>query len=155
MRTTEQWLREYGESHANPVNKTLHWVCVPLIVLSIVGGLWAIPVPDAWRNASALLNWATVVAALAVAYYVVLSPRLAIGAALVFAAMFWIVSRLATLPWPIWATSLTIFVIAWVGQFIGHAVEGTRPSFFKDVQFLMIGPLWLLAFVYRRMGVSY
>ena len=59
------------------------------------------------------------------------------------------------LPWPLWATSLTIFVVAWIGQFIGHAVEGKRPSFFKDVQFLLIGPLWLVAALYRRLGVSY
>jgi uncharacterized membrane protein YGL010W len=59
------------------------------------------------------------------------------------------------LPWPLWATSLAIFVAAWIGQFIGHASEGTRPSFFKDVQFLLIGPLWLLAAVYRSLGIPY
>ena len=62
---------------------------------------------------------------------------------------------LGTLPWPLWLTSLTIFVVAWIGQFIGHAIEGRRPSFFKDLQFLLIGPLWLLAAAYRRIGLSY
>lgn len=62
---------------------------------------------------------------------------------------------LATLPWPLWLTSITIFVVAWIGQFIGHAIEGKRPSFFKDLQFLLIGPLWLLAAAYRKVGLSY
>ncbi len=48
-----------------------------------------------------------------------------------------------------------LFVAAWIGQFIGHMIEGKRPSFFKDIQFLMIGPLWLLADVYRRLGIRY
>ncbi|MEP7247053.1 MAG: Mpo1-like protein, partial [Gammaproteobacteria bacterium] len=80
---------------------------------------------------------------------------LAFGAIIIFAALLAIVSALAALPLPLWATSLVIFVAAWIGQFIGHAVEGKRPSFFKDVQFLLIGPLWLLAALYRRLGISY
>jgi uncharacterized membrane protein YGL010W len=55
----------------------------------------------------------------------------------------------------LWVTSLVIFVAAWIGQFIGHAIEGKRPSFFKDLQFLLIGPLWLLAAAYRRLGLRY
>ena len=62
---------------------------------------------------------------------------------------------LTTLPWPLWLTSVSIFVVAWIGQFIGHAIEGKRPSFFKDLQFLLIGPLWLLAAAYRKIGLSY
>jgi uncharacterized membrane protein YGL010W len=81
--------------------------------------------------------------------------RLAFGAAIAFIVLFAILAVLAELPWPLWTTSAVIFVAAWVGQFIGHAIEGKRPSFFKDIQFLLIGPLWLLAALYRRLGISY
>lgn len=155
MRTVEQWFSEYGESHANPVNKQLHWICVPAIMISVIGVLWAVPVPAAWRETSPFFNWAALVALLAIVYYLVLSPALALGAVIVFSAMFGIVALLASLSWPIWATSLVIFVVAWIGQFIGHAIEGKRPSFFQDIQFLMIGPLWLLAFIYRQLGLRY
>jgi uncharacterized membrane protein YGL010W len=155
MRRVADWLGEYGESHSNPTNKLLHWICVPPIVLSIMGFLWSIPVPEAFTAVSPYLNWATLIALLAFAYYAALSPRLAIGIAIAFVAMFTVLVALADLPFPLWATSLTIFVVAWIGQFIGHAYEGKRPSFFKDVQFLMIGPLWLVAALYRRLGVSY
>jgi len=68
----------------------------------------------------------------------------------------WIVASLDHLDGvPLWSICVLLFVAAWVGQFIGHAIEGKRPSFFKDVQFLMIGPLWLLADVYRRLGIRY
>jgi uncharacterized membrane protein YGL010W len=155
MRSVADWLGEYGESHIDPTNKLLHWVCVPLIVLALMGMFWSIPVPRAFAEASPWINWATLGAVIALGYYASLSIRLAIGIAIVFAMMFAILNGLAELPAPLWATALVIFVAAWVGQFIGHAVEGKRPSFFKDVQFLLIGPLWLLAALYRRLGISY
>ena len=155
MRTVGDWLGEYGESHTHHTNELLHWICVPLIVLAVVGLLWALPVPDAFANRSPWINWGTLAALAAVAYYAALSPSLAVGIALAFGGLFAIVSTLVTLPWPLWATSLVVFVAAWIGQFIGHAVEGKRPSFFKDVQFLLIGPLWLVAALYRRLGLSY
>jgi uncharacterized membrane protein YGL010W len=155
MRTVSDWLSEYGTSHQNPVNKLLHWICVPPIVLSFLGLLWSVPVPAAFTAVSPWLNWASLIAAAAVAYYLVLSPSLALGLAVVFVVLLAIVEWLSGLPWPLWATSLVIFVLAWVGQFIGHAIEGKRPSFFKDLQFLLIGPLWLLAAVYRRFSVPY
>ena len=58
-------------------------------------------------------------------------------------------------PWPLWQLAVAVFVLAWIGQFIGHAIEGKRPSFFKDLQFLLIGPAWLMSFVYRAAGLRY
>ena len=88
-------------------------------------------------------------------YYVVLSPKLALGMVLVVGAMVVTLYLIDQSPVPVWLASVIIFVGAWVGQFIGHNIEGKKPSFFKDVQFLMIGPMWLLSFVYRRLGISY
>jgi uncharacterized membrane protein YGL010W len=155
MRTVTDWLGEYGASHTHSTNKLLHWICVPPIVLSVLGILWSLPVPTAFADASPWLNWATVAALAALVYYFALSPALAFGVAIAFLFLLLITQALSSLPWPLWATSLVIFVVAWIGQFIGHAVEGKRPSFFKDVQFLLIGPLWLLASAYRRLGVPY
>jgi len=155
MRTVADWLGEYGASHENATNKALHWICVPPIVLSVMGLLWSVPMPDAIAAMSPWLNLATLFCAAAVVYYLALSPLLAVGIAVAFALMLWLVRELAELPWPLWATSIAIFIAAWIGQFIGHAIEGKRPSFFKDVQFLLIGPLWLVAALYRRLGLRY
>jgi uncharacterized membrane protein YGL010W len=155
MRTVAEWLGDYGASHENPTNKLLHWLCVPPIVLSVMGLLWSLPVPAAFAAASPWLNWATLAAAAAVIYYFALSPALAAGVLLAFLVLLAVTHSLAQLPWPLWLTSLVIFVVAWIGQFVGHSIEGRRPSFFKDVQFLLIGPLWLLAAAYRRFGVPY
>jgi uncharacterized membrane protein YGL010W len=155
MRTVNDWLSEYGVSHQNPTNKLLHWICVPLIMLTVFGLLWSLPVLPVFSSISAWLNWATLTAAGLLLYYLALSPTLAAGVLVAFLVLLLVTQLLSTLPWPLWLTSLTIFVVAWIGQFVGHAIEGKRPSFFKDVQFLLIGPLWLLAAAYRRLGLSY
>ena len=154
-RTVTDWLGEYGASHQHPTNKLLHWICVPPIVLSVMGLLWSAPVPAEFVAVSPWLNWATLATAAAIIYYLVLSPALALGTLLAFVTLLAITYLLAQLPWPLWLTSIVIFVIAWIGQFIGHAIEGSRPSFAEDVRSFLIAPAWLLAFVYRRLGIPY
>ena len=156
MRSVQNWLDEYAESHQNGTNKTIHWICVPSIMHSLLGLFWAIPVPEAIVAVSPLLNFASLFVAFALGYYLLLSPRLALGMVPVVAVMM----ALNYLTWLqvggwIWLVSVIIFFVAWVGQFIGHKIEGKKPSFFKDLQFLLIGPIWLLSFIYKAMGMSY
>jgi uncharacterized membrane protein YGL010W len=153
MRSASTWLEEYGESHRHPTNKVLHWICVPVIVVSVIGLLWALPVPRVFADVSPWLNWGTLALAAALLYYSALSARLALGMLLVVVAVAGIVYWLDTLTTPLWLVSTVLFVVAWIGQFIGHVYEGKRPSFFKDVQFLLIGPLWLLAHLYRKVSI--
>ncbi len=155
MRPAEDWFNDYGESHQNPTNKTIHWICVPLILLTVLGMLWAAPVPAAMASVSPWLNWSTVVMVLALVYYFALSPSLGAGMSVVLALFAYILHTLAAAGLPMMTASVSVFVLAWIGQFIGHHIEGKKPSFFKDIQFLMIGPIWLLGFIYRRMGVNY
>ena len=155
MRTMHQWLDEYGASHRNHTNEFLHWICVPAIVMTVIGFLWSIPVPSAFDAVSPWLNWATIGVASWLGYYFLLSPALGLGATVGLVGMLFVVRWLDTLAWPLWVTCLAIFVVAWIGQFIGHSIEGTRPSFFKDVQFLLIGPIWLMSHLYRRLGLAY
>ncbi len=154
MRTIQQWLDEYGESHRNAFNKFMHWLCVPLIVFSLLGLLWLLPFPEA-RIGPLPVNWCLLFLLFSLAYYLLLSWRLAIGMLLVcvmvYSLLVWLDTRLENLL----LIYGSIFIIAWIGQFVGHQVEGRRPSFFKDVQFLLIGPLWLLSAVYRKLRLAY
>jgi len=148
MKSLRQWLDEYSASHRHPINKAIHWICVPVIAFTVFGLLRAVPLGGEFVNA------ATVGGALALAYYLLLSWRLALGAALVFALMYAGVEASdhglggGHLP-----LMVAMFVLAWIFQFVGHKLEGAKPSFFKDLQFLLIGPLWLLAQVYRRLSL--
>jgi uncharacterized membrane protein YGL010W len=156
MKTIDKLLSQYGESHQHPTNKLIHWVCVPVIMFSLVGLLMSIPFPG---EKAFLANWGTVALALALLYYLRLSVPLFIGFLLIAAALIygnyaiwlaWDQSNLYLL-----YTSIAVFIVAWIGQFYGHKVEGKKPSFLKDVQFLLIGPAWLLHFIYRRWNIPY
>ncbi len=152
MRNVDALLNEYGESHQNRTNKKIHWVCVPAIMFSLLGILWSLPFPV---KASPLINWATALIILSVVYYFYLSWQLALGMLFNSLLMIMILQWLDGFPLPLWQIACAVFVVAWIGQFYGHHIEGERPSFFKDIQFLLIGPVWLLADVYRKFNVKY
>lgn len=148
MRALDEMLDEYNLSHRNDFNKRMHWICVPLIVFSLLGLLWSLQLPR-------LPNVAVVTVAAALIYYALLSVRLALGVLAVAAIMIGLIAWLEAARLPLALISAIIFVFAWAGQFVGHHVEGRRPSFFTDLRFLLIGPLWLLAFVYRRFNLRF
>lgn len=154
MKTINQWLTEYGESHQNPTNKTVHWICVPLIFFSIVGLLFSIKLPF-FNLVEIQGNVALVALVLILIYYFVLSKSLALGLSFFTSSCFYICHLIEQSGFaPLWQVSLTVFVLAWIGQFWGHKIEGKKPSFLKDLQFLMIGPAWLMSFIYKRLGIA-
>lgn len=155
MKVLADWLNEYGESHQNGVNKAIHWICVPLILWSVLMLLWSIPTPEILVRAN--LNFAYIAMMAALVYYVFLSPALGLGMLLVFYLLVYLTNRVMLLytGLPLWGLALIIFTAAWIGQFIGHKIEGKKPSFLKDVQFLLIGPIWLLHFIYKKLGIPY
>ncbi len=154
-RSAQQWFDEYGSSHQNPTNKLIHWLMVPTIFFTIVGLLWNLPLPTPLTNIQGV-NWASIILIPVLIFYASLSWTLMLGMlafSLVCFMLAWQIDISAN--WPLWQISLTLFVIAWIFQFIGHKIEGKKPSFFKDVQFLLIGPAWLLGFIYRKLGIHY
>lgn len=155
-KTADQWFAEYGESHQHPANELIHWVCVPIIVASVLAFIWSIPVPLAWAEELPWFNWALVAIAATSLFYLRLSPALGAGM-LFFMSLCYIAVAMIDLlaPWPLWRIALIAFITAWTGQFIGHRIEGRRPSFLRDVLFLLIGPAWLMSILYRKIGQSY
>lgn len=160
MRKIDKLLLEYGESHQNSTNKLIHWICVPLIFFSIVGLIWSIPdgVLDNVYDGphSEFFNWGTLALVLVLIYYLLLSPSLFVGMLILVTLFTWLAYLLDNWQFtPLWLISLIIFVAAWIGQFYGHKVEGKKPSFFKDLQFLLVGPVWLMSFIYRKLGIPF
>ncbi len=155
-RSPDDWFAAYGVCHQNSTNKTIHWICVPLIMLSLIGLLWSVPLPGAASIGSPYWNCGMLLIAVGMLFYLRLSLSLAGGMLLVSAVSVAIILAYQRLDiGPLWIASLAVFVVAWIGQFIGHKIEGQKPAFFEDIQFLLIGPIWLLAFVYRRLGIRY
>jgi uncharacterized membrane protein YGL010W len=141
-RPIESLLETYAQSHRHPTNEWIHCVCVPAIVFSLLGLVWVVHPLFALGGV-----------ALSLVYYARLSVPFMLGMLLMSGAM------LAVLAWvpqaQVASVCLVVFVLAWIGQFIGHKIEGMKPSFFDDLRFLLIGPLFVLAFAYRRLGIAY
>lgn len=147
MKTLDHWFTEYAVSHQNETNKAIHYICVPAIFFSIVGLLMSIPpgfLATIFPGDYPLLeNWAVPVLLLVLIFYFRLSVQMGFKV-LVFAALCMLGNYFISLIAPLWLVSLLIFAVAWVGQFYGHKIEGKKPSFLKDLQFLLIGPAWVI-----------
>lgn len=153
MKTLDQWFEEYAVSHQNPKNKAIHYICVPAIFFSIVGLLMSIPNTFLNNllhiNQPIIENWAVVVLIFVLLFYLRLSVAMAIKIA-IFSSLCLILNFYIGQFVPLWAFSIGVFVIAWIGQFYGHNIEGKKPSFLKDLQFLMIGPAWVVQNLFSK-----
>jgi len=153
MKSLNQWLEAYGESHQNKTNKRIHFVCVPAIFFSIVGLLMSIPASFIEKQIPLdnvfIENWATLVLIPVIFFYVRLSLSMAVK--IVIFSMFCVIANgWLALYFVGWQVSLLIFIAAWIGQFYGHKIEGKKPSFFEDIQFLLIGPAWILDDLFKK-----
>ncbi len=152
--TVHEWFEKYGESHQNSINKIIHWICIPLIMFSLMGMLWSVPLPPTIQ-VHPLINLGTLLIIGAMIFYLKLSVPLALGMLFVGGTMLYGNYLLSQNTDYLLQISLIIFFVAWVGQFIGHKIEGKKPSFFEDLKFLLVGPMWLLGFIYRSIGIKY
>ena len=160
MKTSQQWFDEYGVSHQNPTNKAIHWFCVPVILFTTLGLFWSIPAGPLEGLLEGELapysNWATALVLVALVFYGTLRWTIFLGMGVVSVLCLWGNMQIeASFDTPLWLISAALFFISWVGQFIGHKIEGVKPSFFQDIQFLLVGPAWLLHFIYKKSGIPY
>jgi uncharacterized membrane protein YGL010W len=140
-RRVDRLLAHYEESHRNPVNERIHLVAIPLIMLSLLGLL------------SALHPWlAYALVAASMVYYLRLSGVFLVSMGLVSAVMLGLVHAMGEHALSI---SAIIFVLAWIAQFVGHRIEGRKPSFFEDLQYLWVGPIFVLSKLFLKLGIRW
>ena len=154
MRTIDDWFASYSADHQNATNRAIHWVCVPAILWAAIAALWLVPVPPSLGRPGL---WCGLAMVGALSFYWRLSRKL--GAAMI---AFFIALALATEALyrtlgrgVLFRVAIGVFVMAWIGQFVGHVIEGRRPSFFTDLAYLLIGPAWLMSKLMKRVGLAY
>ena len=164
MRKIEKLIKEYGESHQNKTNKLIHWFCVPAIFFSIIVLVWCIPLGPlefVRINDFKYINWATLSIIFVFIYYLLLSPRLTFGMFVFSVGCLYLTNLIeniilnGNLEVSLWIIALGIFALSWIVQFLGHKIEGKKPSFLRDIQFLLIGPAWLMHFIYEKLNIKY
>ncbi len=154
MKSAEELFKEYSVSHQNEQNQLIHYICVPVIFFSIIGLVMTIPngiLKDTFKLYNPLIeNWGFVIGILiSVLFYLRLSfwyfVKMLAVILVCIAGNNWINNNTNLL-----VVSIILFVLAWIGQFYGHKIEGKKPSFLKDLQFLLVGPLWVLEKLTKR-----
>ncbi|MCQ4140036.1 MULTISPECIES: DUF962 domain-containing protein [Chryseobacterium] len=157
MRKIDLLFAEYAESHRNSTNKLIHWICVPLIFWTILGFISLIPSKSIGFRYIGEISY---VSFAAIALVTVFYTRLSFLIGLI---MFFVMILMESFAYGInirfeeksWMVYLAVFVITWIFQFVGHKIEGKKPSFLKDLQFLLVGPIWLLSFILKKLGIRY
>ncbi len=160
MRPIDKLLDEYAQSHQTVFNKRIHYICVPAIFFSLIGLLSCVPLP--WLaqimplELKPYCHLGSVVIVLGLVYYLSLSFVLFLAMLLFSVLVLYGIYTIEKLDMaPLWLIMLGIFVVAWVFQFIGHNHEGKKPSFLKDIQFLMIGPAWTLSHLFHVFNIRF
>lgn len=160
LRPIDRYFIEYAENHRNATNVMIHWICVPLITFSVLGLIWAIPLQfDFLGKLKDYFNLASIVIGVVMYYYLRLSPTLSYAMLLTVGVFSFFIVQLEY--WEqaggpaFWSVCLFIFVVAWIGQFIGHKIEGKKPSFLTDIKFLLIGPLWLWSKLFKKLNIPF
>jgi uncharacterized membrane protein YGL010W len=155
-KTADACFAEYAANHQHHTNELIHWICVPVIFACVLGFTWIIPVPESWTAAVPWFNWTLPAILFATVFYVRLSPRLSAGMLFFMALCYTGLVLLDTASgWPVGKICTIAFLLAWAGQFIGHKIEGRKPTFLKGLVFLLIGPAWLMSRLYRKIGQVY
>ena len=160
MKSIYDWNNEYGLYHQNKTNKIIHWICVPLIMFSLFGLLSFLNFSFSINTGNYQISILGISIILVLIFYLKLSKSLAIGMLFISMILYGIVYELSMLHYFVWHKAnllyfyILIFILSWIGQFIGHKIEGKKPAFFKDLQFLLIGPVWLLSFIYNKLNIK-
>lgn len=155
MTETDGWLRRFEETHRNLSNPAIYWAAVPVVVVGTVGLLWALPVPDEFFEISPLLNWGTAFLMAAAVYYFIISVSLAIGMLPFVIGVAGIHMWLVASDYPLFRVSLGLLVAGIIGLWLGHRGENGLRAVLQDLQYMMIGPAWLLSVLYRRIGIPF
>lgn len=156
-RPIDRWFASYSADHRNGTNQVIHVFAVPMILWSVIALLWCIPVAEGGLFRPGI--WAAMAMFAAWLFYFRASRTLGLGMAVVFLAMAMLTHVLharigaGQLLW----LAIGVFVVAWVAQFVGHSTlyEGKKPSFLTDLRYLLIGPAWVLAKGYRKLGLRW
>lgn len=155
MPDTDKWLSDYGRSHGELSLPALYWIAAWVLVVGVVSLLWSLPIPEEFAGISPLLNWGSTYLMVAVIYYFIISIPLAIGMLpLIICVAFlatWLDSSVVPLSW----LALGLIAAGISGLYAGQYARGGARAVLRDIQLLMIAPVWLLSTLYRRLGIPY
>ncbi len=152
MTDSDNWLQRYEESHQDSHNPLAYWATAPLAVIGITGLLWSLPTPQEFAVLSPLLNWGSAFLMATAIYYFIISLPLAIGMLPILLALAALHFWLGNSDYHAARISAALLGIGVIGIAMSRAAEPR--AIFKDLQLMMIAPVWVLSRLYRHFGIA-
>ena len=151
MKNANWYLEKYGESHTHPVNVLIHKIFVPLIMFSVIGLLWALPWPSFFPQ-GLLFNYGMLLVVFSLLFYMTMGLKILLGMTFIISPIVYGNILVSNYQYHVQLMA-GIFIFSWIMQFIGHKIEGKKPSFFEDLLFLLVGPVWVFYPIYKKLGL--
>jgi hypothetical protein len=151
----EYWLSTYDNLSPQGPGHASQWLGTPLTFAALIGLLWSMPRLPALGEATDVLNWATFFLMATVVYYFILSIRLAFGSLPFVVALAALGAWLERLAMPLTFVCAGVLLASQTWQIVTASRLNGRFEPLRHLQHLIIAPLWLLAAVYRRLGIRY
>ena len=153
--TADEWADKYGELKASGPGAPSAWLGMPLVVASLIGMLWSLPVPDMLSAGSPAVNFGSLFVMASFVYYCILSLRLALVGLLFLLILAIPSSWIAQSGLPLWPIASAVFAPALAWQLIETRRATGHMLLLRNLQYLMLGPIWLFRAAFRRIGLAY
>lgn len=156
MRKIDLFFAEYRQSHQHQMNKLIHWLCTPLIFWTVLGFISLIPTPT-HRLYFEYMSPASLVAILLITlFYARLSLQISLIMFILMLIMEYAIHmiNMGNQKYS-WIIYLSVFSSALTFQWLGHAIEGKKHSLLKSPRYLLIGSIWFLGFIFKKIGIRY
>jgi uncharacterized membrane protein YGL010W len=151
MLTLKQQLQSYGAYHRDPRNKMTHFFGVPLVTFSLFLflGWFRFVHPEYLPITVATLFYLGVTI-----YYFRLDWSIALiqfpFTLTILLLSDWVAKQSMAMSFSVF---LTTFVLGWIIQLVGHAIEGRRPALADNILQIFNAPLFLTIEALAMMGL--
>ena len=151
----DKWLSDFDANHRNIINASIYWPSTLLLLIGIVCLFACLPIPHEFIEISPILNWGSLLLLVAIVYYCIISIPLAIGMLPFISIIFVLQVYLQNITEYALIISILLTVTSVVGICTGYNKEERLKLVLKDIQLVIIAPLWLLSLTFRRLGIPY
>ncbi|MFC0516309.1 Mpo1-like protein [Mucilaginibacter angelicae] len=159
-RPVDRYFREYEEAHQEKVNQVIHYICIPTLAFSVFGLIWSIPFPHlAFLGVyNGYFNWASFVIAIAIYFYLKLSPIISYFILFILLGFSYGIMELVS--WQqaggpaMWLLCISVFIPSLSALLIGNIREPQYATKGLNIKSLIIAPAYLLNQLLNKLRIK-
>ncbi|WP_233632659.1 hypothetical protein [Parapedobacter sp. ISTM3] len=162
-RQVDTYFEVLDKAYQHPTNRIIQWVAIPLFSFAVLGMVWMVPFPEIAflkkHGYDMFLNWGSFFIAAMIYYYLRLAPTLSYAALLTVGVFSFFIVQLEYVEQAggpaVWLVCAVLLLIALAALSVGKSMERTQAPFHTFWRLLVLGPIWLWHFVFRKLNIPY